>query len=557
LFTWSEDFSNAAWSKSASSISSNVTTAPNGTLTADKLIEDTANTSHTIFQTISISASTNYNYSVYLKAAERFRFRIRFTGFSGAQDATVNLNTQTTSLGTLTSVGNGWFRFAWSVNSGAGGSSTLVAITLQDDSGNSTYLGNGTSGAFIWGAQLVEGTSALDYFPTTDRQNVPRIDFRNADGTLSSCGRLLLEPQRTNVTLQSETITAGTGTTVTLDTTSAPTGLNTADKLVEDTSTGLHFTAFGGALGGTLDSSVYCVIIFAKAAGRTRFTMFDNGQVSAGASTFDLSNGTVISGTGRIENYGSGWYRCTIFPAKSTSTTANVQIRIVDTGTNTSYTGNGTSGLFLWGKQIEPNATYPTTYIPTTTAAVTRLADVFTRNNVFTNGFITSAGGTWFVDLSNQLELARSASTAGIYIDTGIGGFTNGFTIRNTGTISQRLNIAKWVSGVGTSLFTTTTNNIKLAIKWNGTTADFFVNGVKVVSATAFTPTAMQRMDGDGVDVPRFINQMALFPTPLTDAQLVDLTGGRIYYNPVEAYYAYYLTPEIPSAVITSVNSFF
>jgi len=196
---------------------------------------------------------------------------------------------------------------------------------------------------------------------------------------------------------------------------------------------------------------------------------------------------------------------------------------------NAGYQGTLTIGntydftIRIAAPQMELGA-YSTTFIPTTTAAVTRLADTFSRGNIYTNNFITTAGGTWFVDLSNQLELARSASTAGIYIDTGIGGFTNGFTIRNTGTISQRLNIAKWVSGVGTSLFTTTTNSIKLAIKWNGTTADLFVNGVKVTSATAFTTTAMQRMDGDGVDVPRFINQMALFPTPLTDAQCIQLT---------------------------------
>ena len=69
-------------------------------------------------------------------------------------------------------------------------------------------------------------------------------------------------------------------------------------------------------------------------------------------------------------------------------------------------------------------------------------------------------------------------------------------------------------------------NPIKLAIKWNGTTADVFQNGVKVVSATPFTATNMQflRTDTSGVGAPAFINQMALFPTPLTDDQLAQLT---------------------------------
>jgi hypothetical protein len=205
LLTWSEDLSNAAWTKIASSILSNVTTAPTGTLTADKLVEDSANTSHTLFQSVSISTSTNYVYSVYLKAAERFRFRIRFTGFSGAQDASVNLNTQTTTLGTLTSAGNGWFRFAWSVNSGTGFSSTLVAITLQDESGNSNYLGNGTSGAFIWGAQLEAGAYPTTYIPTTTAAVTRIADIATKSGVSSligqSAGAMFAEINLTNLSL--------------------------------------------------------------------------------------------------------------------------------------------------------------------------------------------------------------------------------------------------------------------------------------------------------------------------------------------------------------------
>jgi hypothetical protein len=358
--------------------------------------------------------------------------------------------------------------------------------------------------------------------------NVPPHDYRNADGTLSTFPRLNLEPQRTNVTLQSETITAGTGTTVTLDTTSAPTGLNTADKLVEDTSTGLHFTAFGGALGGTLDSSVYCVIIFAKAAGRTRFTMFDNGQVSAGASTFDLSNGTVISGTGRIENYGSGWYRCTIFPAKSTSTTANVQIRIVDTGTNTSYTGNGTSGLFLWGKQIEPNATYPTTYIPTTTAAVTRLQDTAIKTGV--SSLIGQAEGTIFFEADIQKRNA-SEFYFGISVGSALGNAlyvqqpTSGnlqILIRKTGNADGAITVlnANWTAGFN-----------KVAVAYTSTTAEVFINGVSR-GTTSFlsAPACNQITVGSRIDVPGTLvgaggyAQAALFIRRLTNAELAAIT---------------------------------
>jgi hypothetical protein len=64
----------------------------------------------------------------------------------------------------------------------------------------------------------------------------------------------------------------------------------------------------------------------------------------------------------------------------------------------------------------------------------------------------------------------------------------------------------------------------RFAIKWNGTTADFFENGVKVISATAFTATALQFIGNQSLPVPININQFALFPTPLTDAQCIQLT---------------------------------
>jgi hypothetical protein len=531
LLQQSEDFSNAAWSKSASSISSNVTTAPNGTLTADKLIEDTANTSHTIFQTISISASTNYNYSVYLKAAERFRFRIRFTGFSGAQDATVNLNTQTTSLGTLTSVGNGWFRFAWSVNSGAGGSSTLVAITLQDDSGNSTYLGNGTSGAFIWGAQLVEGTSALDYFPTTDRQNVPRIDFRNADGTLSSCGRLLLEPQRTNSIRNSSMVGAVAGSPGTL-----PTNWNTS------TAAGLTQTVVATGIENGLP---YVDLRFNGTASATslRFTTETSSGTAAlpsqawtNSAYFKLTAGTLSQITLRnvYRNSGGGAIttpqqqfdltsiltRRVFTDAAAPALTAFIQQEVLATlviGTTYDFT------IRIAAPQMELGA-YATTWVPTTTAAVTRLVDNGQLSNVYTNGLISAAGGTWFIDLANNTAVTRDSASGGFYINTGaVSTSGDGITLRSIGSPS-RLQIAKVVANSSTTIYTTTGDSEKIAIKWNGATADVFSNGVKVVTATSFTTTTMQNLVANAAN--RFLNisQSALFQTPLTDAQCIQLT---------------------------------
>jgi len=174
--------------------------------------------------------------------------------------------------------------------------------------------------------------------------------------------------------------------------------------------------------------------------------------------------------------------------------------------------------------QLETGS-YATSYIPTTTSTVTRVADTMSRNNIYTNGLITSAGGTWFLELNNNVLLVRDGFSYGIFINSSSIANGNGFNIRHSTTnLLERLRINKTTLGIDTALYTTLTNNIKVAIKWNETTADVFVNGIKVVSATAFTTTNMEFLNGTAQEVPKYIKSMILFPTPLTDAEMASLT---------------------------------
>ena len=242
--------------------------------------------------------------------------------------------------------------------------------------------------------------------------NAPRFDYNPA--TLAAQG-LLIEEQRTNLCLESEDWGSATwsksGSTITANATTAPTGTTVADKLVEDTSTGTHITTQSISLGGSVDNSAYVISVFAKASERTRFQIFDNAQASSGITSFDLSNGTVVSGTGTITAVGNGWYRCSVFPLKSTSITSTLTIRLISTGTTTSYTGDGTSGLFLWGAQLEAGA-FPTSYIPTTTTALTRSADVASVNTL--SPWFNSTAGTIYAEFSIPAATAsRSQATFG------------------------------------------------------------------------------------------------------------------------------------------------
>jgi hypothetical protein len=194
--------------------------------------------------------------------------------------------------------------------------------------------------------------------------------------------------------------------------------------------------------------------------------------------------------------------------------------------------GNITADITLSMPQVElgaatptPIAAYSTSFIPTTTQIISRNADIISRNNIFTNNLITSAGGTFFIELNNNIAFARDASRYSIGIDTAAGGLSNGFSIKSVGNTSQRLTIVKIIGSSQFNLYVTLTNTVKIAIDWNGTTADVFVNGVKVTTATPFAITNMQFLFATAEDVPKYVKSMMLFPKPLTDAECIALTS--------------------------------
>ena len=137
--------------------------------------------------------------------------------------------------------------------------------------------------------------------------------------------------------------------------------------------------------------------IFAKAGERTGLR-FANAAESNAEGRFDLSNGTVtFAGTNTtfvgIEDYGNGWYRCIISFIAST-TIAQLNLRLMD-GSSLSYQGDGTSGLYAWGAQLEQQS-YPTSYIPTSGATATRNQELC--NNA--TPVINSEEGTLYAEIS-------------------------------------------------------------------------------------------------------------------------------------------------------------
>ncbi len=226
---------------------------------------------------------------------------------------------------------------------------------------------------------------------------VPRIDFSD-----SSDGALLLEPQSTNLCLTSEDFKdanwARFNATISSNALTSPKGDLTADKLVEDGTTNNHFTQDAFTLDGT---SSYSFSVFAKASGRTwiKLDSASNGNWSAGAF-FDLQNGvvgTIDSGSAKIEDYGNGWYRCSISGQSNVATTGGAIIQLSTDGSTTNYAGDGTSGVYLWGGQIEA-LSYATSYIPTSGATATRIAESCSKSGL--GSYINSSEGVLYVEMA-------------------------------------------------------------------------------------------------------------------------------------------------------------
>jgi len=238
--------------------------------------------------------------------------------------------------------------------------------------------------------------------------NQPRFDFDPISG---ECRGLLIEESMTNLLTYSEDFTNAnwSKSQSSIITTSivAPNG-STAYKLVENTVSGVgHFITQGSIT--KLSNAVLTLTIFAKAAERqylglvinsssTGFANRYGAEFNLGngtASEHDSAQGTYTSGSYSITPYPNGWYRCRI--TCTTSTDAQTQVRIFafrDANQWTSaptYAGDGTSGLYCWGAQLETGA-FPTSYIPTTASTVTRSAD------------LASITGTNFSSWYNQTE---------------------------------------------------------------------------------------------------------------------------------------------------------
>jgi hypothetical protein len=193
LILQSQNFA-TSWTAGNAQVVPNVETAPDGTTTADLLIENgTAAVAHNVAQAVTISAGATVSGSVFLKPAGRHRARVYAFGASGSLYVDVNLSTGATGTATATGVysaatvrllrlRNGWFRVAVSGVT-ATDTSITFAVYMLSGAGAATYDGDTLSGMLLWGAQLEASSFPTSYMPTTSAAASRSADVATVSGS--------------------------------------------------------------------------------------------------------------------------------------------------------------------------------------------------------------------------------------------------------------------------------------------------------------------------------------------------------------------------------------
>ena len=534
LVQYSEEFSNSAWTKSATTLTANTTVAPNGTTTADTLIENTANSSHQIFQSITnVNGATPYTAMIYVKenANRNVAIRIQDAAFTyGQVVVTYNLNTGAlisqvaTSNGVIVSTSatltNGYYLIAVSFSINL--STSFRYDVLMVNGTSNSYTGDGTSSIVIWGAQLNIGTTAETYLPTTDRLNFPRLSYM-----YGSCPSVLLEPQRTNLTLYSAQFDDATWvkdfSSVTANTTTSPDGTTNADTYTGNGSLGAKFTYQTNSV---TSGTTYAISVYAK-KNTNNFLQINTATASFGVNAwanFNLDSGVVgtvgSSATASIQNVGNGWYRCVITaPAVATGSFASAVFTLITSATSVRSESNTLStSVFLWGAQLEVGG-YSTTYIPTTSATATRVADSASKTGI--SSLIGQTEGVIFADV--YLDIRQSYTYFAIAPNIGSTSTYIGIGFTSTAIIFEVVN-----SGVQCSIqySNSATGRFKIAGAYKANDFVLYVNGTQMGTDTSGTvPTCSEiGLFQYSQNQPMRYNQIALFNTRLTNAELASLT---------------------------------
>jgi hypothetical protein len=295
--------------------------------------------------------------------------------------------------------------------------------------------------------------------------------------------------------------------------------------------------------------STYTYSIFVKAAERSEILMLipDSVFVSniTNAVKFDLISKTVVTyspeikGTS-IHDVGNGYFRISMTFTATVSVVRPI-ILMLAKNTLSNYTGDGTSGIYIWGAQLEAGS-YPTSYIPTTTAAVTRIADSYTSAQSTRNADEAYIDGAKFKEFYNQNEGTVVVECDGLPVKVNNAGIVNFMDSNSTPHPRQQL---ETVSTSGVSLANVNNNSVvdnegigygssnvlgRFSFKYGNGVQKFSNNGSAVVSDTSVSHPTCNKVtigmnNSHAQQLNASIKRLTYYPKQLSDTQLQLLSG--------------------------------
>jgi hypothetical protein len=504
LVSNSENFS--VFTKVNATVTTNQTLAPDGTLTADKIVfNGTANARVEQNLTASIMGTPNTQ-SVFLKTE------------SGTANIDIGLATHDVTTVAVTSE---WKRFTHTGEGSYPRMKSDSAVTI-----------------FAWGMQVVKGDQPKDYLKTTDRLDIPRIDYTNGEPSI------LLEPSRTNSNTYSEDLsqwTAANGS-VSTDLIVNPTGNTNKSYWIPDSSNAFHHIDNSSSVAS---GQQYTISIFLKVDGSDflNFAILNTstGNVNNNSGPIvNIKNGTKVGFFNSdydvgIISYGNGWHRYA-WTVTTNATTLKLDVNPIPTSSVSSYNGNGSNGIYVYGLQVEAGS-YATSLIHTSGSAVTRSADA--ANNAGNSDLINSTEGVLYAEIK---ALADDATNRRISLSDG--------TVTNLMYISYKNytnQIRAEIIASGSTVFDTTysatniTTFSKIALKYKQNDFSLYIDGVEIaVDTSGNTPSGLSKLALDRGDNADYfygnVKSVMVFKEALTDLELEKLTG----YNNHELYMNYY-----------------
>jgi len=526
LMTYSEVVSN--WTGNlfnnwiVCAVTSDIVVAPNGTLTGDRI----GNGYGSFNQSAPATPGQTYTYSVYLKNVSLSASFYVYVAW-GLNGSLVSYSTAGAQINVSTLSTTEWTRLTFTATAPSSGIN-------QMQFGPCPFTGYGTNPSGqqldVWGGMINIGSTAKPYQPTTDRLNYPRITYQNGRGALLS------EPQRTNLALQSNIFPSVNYpsnvngyyyySAATLNSTNnlSPDGTNNAYNITMHNVVYDMYSTFTGLSVGT----TYSYSVYVKLGSATNFSVVVNNTVAwnsvAGSQTFTNLNGT---------NY----TRVSITFVAPVQGQVNIHLG----GHAENITQQSPGDVYIWGEQFEVG-TYPTSYIPTTSATVTRPGDVTTKTGA--SSVINASEGTIYVDF--------------VFGDNDTGGSDQNLTMLYSGGYSNSVFFAcygstikklyGWITNGATQVAIQSPTlykgqRVKAALTYKNNDYIMYVNGVSAGTQAQPVPSLDTIIVGNQIggtaQAPNPLATTALFNTRLTNTQLAELTtvrsgsGGNIsYYGP-------------------------